>query len=204
MSKATCEAAHKISTRFLKENNYLIGATRYGTVNWSCNNIPTGSCGIVVDTRKQTIRFIYAHINTHSGAKTDYDYQIRLVPVRCYYGGVRWWFRCPLKTYGVPCRRRVGVLYLVGAHFGCRECHNLAYQSQQETHTGYYGSIGKILFSDIDQKESQIRVKYWKGHPTKRYQRLLDKHYSSASMNKKMILLDTLKKRLSIPIKEVK
>lgn len=46
-----------------------------------------------------------------------------------YFGGVRWWFTCPV------CKRRVGKLYLpVKARlFGCRRCHNLTYKSCQES-----------------------------------------------------------------------
>lgn len=49
------------------------------------------------------------------------------------FGGVRWWFLCPLVVNGKPCRRRVSKLYLPYARslFGCRHCHQLTYQSVQ-------------------------------------------------------------------------
>ena len=61
---------------------------------------------------------------------------IRLVSTRPNYGGVRWWFVCPLGT----CERRVRKLYLPGNEhgvpdgrlfFGCRTCHDLTYRSAQ-------------------------------------------------------------------------
>jgi hypothetical protein len=45
----------------------------------------------------------------------------------CNYGGARAWFICPRG-----CGRRVAVLYNRG-HFACRHCHQLAYESQQES-----------------------------------------------------------------------
>jgi hypothetical protein len=51
-----------------------------------------------------------------------------------HYGGVRWWFVCPLIVNGVACRKRVGKLYAPPRqkYFGCRHCHNLSYRSRQE------------------------------------------------------------------------
>lgn len=42
----------------------------------------------------------------------------------CHFGGVRQWFSCP------QCGSRVAVIY--AGHFACRECLNLAYESQRE------------------------------------------------------------------------
>lgn len=51
-----------------------------------------------------------------------------------HFGGVRWWFVCPLIVNGQACRRRVGKLYLPprGKYFGCRHCYGLSYRSRQE------------------------------------------------------------------------
>ena len=43
----------------------------------------------------------------------------------CNYGGARAWFICPRG-----CGRRMAILYNRG-HFGCRQCHQLAYESQR-------------------------------------------------------------------------
>ncbi len=46
-----------------------------------------------------------------------------------HFGGIRWWFSCPM------CKKRVGRLYLpVKRHlFACRMCHNLTYRSSQNS-----------------------------------------------------------------------
>lgn len=49
------------------------------------------------------------------------------------YGGLRWWFLCPKKMDGRPCRRRVRKLYLPPWEtvLGCRHCYGLSYASAQ-------------------------------------------------------------------------
>ena len=55
------------------------------------------------------------------------------------FGGVRWWFTCPLVVEGWPCQRRVRKLYLPPGrrYFGCRTCHRLTYRSTQERGTRF-------------------------------------------------------------------
>ncbi len=67
------------------------------------------------------------------GMQENVDLSMPLVTSRPNFGGVRWWFLCPLTVDGKPCRRRVSKLYLPYARslFGCRNCHRLTYQSVQ-------------------------------------------------------------------------
>lgn len=66
----------------------------------------------------------------------DVQVPVRLQTTPTQFGGSRWWFTCPLVVRGVACNRRVGKLHLPpGAKlFGCRQCHDLTYQSCQEAH----------------------------------------------------------------------
>jgi hypothetical protein len=59
---------------------------------------------------------------------------IELDQTRCHLGGSRYWFRCPRLRNGVPCRKRVRVLYRprLDCLFGCRNCYNLTYRSSRE------------------------------------------------------------------------
>jgi hypothetical protein len=68
--------------------------------------------------------------------KEEVEYEIALQTTRPYFGGLRWWFTCPLITRGRACERRVGRLYLPpGArYYGCRHCYDLTYTSCQESH----------------------------------------------------------------------
>lgn len=55
-------------------------------------------------------------------------YSVRLAWTPCNYGGARAWFLCPARG----CGRRVAILYGAGP-FACRHCHQLAYDSQQDS-----------------------------------------------------------------------
>jgi hypothetical protein len=60
-------------------------------------------------------------------------YSVQMEAQSTRFGGVRWWFICPLAVNGRPCNCRVGKLYLPpgGTYFGCRQCHGLSYASSQ-------------------------------------------------------------------------
>ena len=58
------------------------------------------------------------------------SFPVDLTRTSCNYGGSRLWACCP------RCRRRVGVLYLIGASWACRTCGRLTYPSQSEDPTG--------------------------------------------------------------------
>lgn len=185
MAKDTCETSRGMSIGFLKKHGYLDGGYRSGTMTWthgwSGNKSSIGIVGCVYGDDPH-FRLHYTHTG-FDGVKTDLDYRVEVVSTPCYFGGKRYWFICPLIRNGVACRRRVGVLYGACKYYGCRRCHDLAYQSQQETHSGMWHVLGKSLFSDLDEKEAAMRVKYWRGRPTKRYQRLLRKMDSLPSMD---------------------
>lgn len=67
------------------------------------------------------------------GRKQPMWESIVLTSTRPHFGGLRWWFVCPLVDKDVACERRVGKLYLPrGAYyFGCRACFDLTYESAQ-------------------------------------------------------------------------
>jgi hypothetical protein len=71
---------------------------------------------------------------TARGQAGPMGYHVRLATTRRRFGGLRWWFLCPLSVNGRHCCRRVGKLYLPpgSKYFGCRHCHDLTYQSAQE------------------------------------------------------------------------
>ena len=60
---------------------------------------------------------------------------VQVVKTECRFGGLRYWFVCPLvRQTGLFCRKRVHTLFLPpGAHYwGCRGCQNLVYRSAKE------------------------------------------------------------------------
>jgi len=79
---------------------------------------------------------------------------IRLQITPTQFGGERWWFSCPLIKGGVTCDRRIDKIHLPpGArYFGCRKCHNLTYQSCQESHRAERGT------GNVDWLENMMKA----------------------------------------------
>lgn len=120
------------------------------------------------------IRLRYRHRDGWGGEWIDCDYTVNLTTTPCHLGGQRYWFLCPLQR----CGRRVGVLYSAGKHVGCRRCYNLCYSSQQQNWDNIYSRMGRYL--DLQEKEQKMRIKFWRGMPTKRYARLMRKQEARA------------------------
>ncbi|MBM4208253.1 MAG: hypothetical protein FJ190_09655 [Gammaproteobacteria bacterium] len=93
---------------------------------WSRNSEKIASIAARVETGQ--LRLIYNYRAPGSENWEPLDYPVRLQTTPCHYGGVRYWFTCPV----VGCGRRVAILYSGGKYYACRHCYQLAYQSQRE------------------------------------------------------------------------
>ena len=73
-------------------------------------------------------------VTSAGGFVTDQDVSITTTP--CHYGGMRYWFLCTSVVDGKLCENRVTKLYLPpgGNIFACRHCHDLTYESCQQSH----------------------------------------------------------------------
>lgn len=93
---------------------------------WRWSNTVTGEelGSIGITTRPGAVWLNYSS----SGVPVSQD--VRIMHTPCHYGGTRPWFQCP------RCWRRVGVLYLRGSQFMCRQCGRVAYTSQSEDEMG--------------------------------------------------------------------
>jgi hypothetical protein len=89
---------------------------------------------LTLDMTWPQVRLRYSLSRT--GKPESVDYHVRLATTCPRFGGLRWWFLCPLAPHGRTCNRRVGKLYLPPGqnYFGCRHCHDLTYTSCQESH----------------------------------------------------------------------
>ena len=74
-----------------------------------------------------------------------------------HFGGVRWWFTCPLIRDGMACNRRVAKLYLPSGteYFGCRHCHSLTYTSCQDSHR--FDALHEILGREVGIPGSVVK-----------------------------------------------
>ena len=110
--KDTVEECRDIGISWLKEHGYFCGY-RSGTVVWkSSDDEEVGSIGIDVSVMDgdNYARFHYTITELSTGEKTKYDYKVTLTTTPCHFGGVRYWFICPLSKNGVYCGRRVAKL----------------------------------------------------------------------------------------------
>jgi hypothetical protein len=121
------------ANRWMREGILRQGIMRSGV--WAWSNAHTGekiaAIGFQVDSTDEAAPWVRLHYTVDG---QPLDYRIGLRTTRPRYGGVRWWFACPLQVRGEPCNRRVGKLYLppAGRYFGCRQCHGLTYTSAQQ------------------------------------------------------------------------
>ncbi len=144
------------------------GAHTTGNLQW--HNLVAGTvageCRYWVDCRRTGAAAMGIKYQTRDG-----EWVMQLIPLgttRPNYGGLRWWFRCPLKApSGRRCGRRVGKLYLPPgeAYFACRECHELTYQCRQEHRCGLgllggiAGRTGREVVIVMDMMKPQIVLK---------------------------------------------
>lgn len=175
--KATAEDSTKLSISKLKEFG-LLGGCCSSTLTWIRSlSGHKSSVGIVVDVLGEPyVKLNYTITDRDSSEKTDYDYKIGLTTTQCHFGGVRYWFICPLSRNGVPCGRRVGTLFLSsgGKYFGCRHCYDLSYESRNECRLGRFGQIGYALKADRQVEELREKIKRWtyQGRPTRKVRKL--------------------------------
>ena len=105
-------------------------------------------------------------------------YPVLLDATRPYFGGRRWWFRCPHHGHdddvgvadhvhdGDTCDRRVRILYRPpgAARFGCRICHQLTYQSRQQHRLRIYERLramdrGFRFADDLASRSARVRLR---------------------------------------------
>ena len=176
--KTTVEQATQLNIFKLKEFGLLDGyAATTLSWKWRLSGRKT-SIGIIADIEKAEpfIRVNYTTTDRNTDEKTDYNYKISLTTTPCNFGGVRYWFICPLSINGVYCGRRVGSLYLAPGrkYFGCRYCHDLSYESRNESRLGRFGNIGYTIVAErkIEELYSQIKRWTWRGKPTRKARKL--------------------------------
>lgn len=138
-NRETVESCQTFSVFELNQKQALSGRvsakvswmTVWGTAEQSIGIyvVATGDLGYAGHVQ---LRYKLTHALT--GDSEDIEYTVGLEATSCYFGGVRYWFVCPLMHGSDVCNERVGKLYLPshGKYFGCRKCYNLTYRSQRE------------------------------------------------------------------------
>lgn len=139
VKKWTVEACRTLDTSDLARFKLLAPAgTRSGSLHWGeGENRSTVGYSLTVEETSAVLRPCYRMVQ--SGERMEYS--IQMVTTPCHFGGLRWWFICPLMVDGIPCGGRVRKLYLPGRYFGCRKCLDLTYTTTQESDRRVYEAV---------------------------------------------------------------
>ena len=178
--KDTVEDCRSVSISFLKKHDYLSEpCCKSGIIFWkNWLGEQTSSIGIMVSTLygDNYVRFQYTITKWSTGEKIKCDYKVQLTTTPCHFGGIRYWFICPLNKNGVNCGRRVGVLFCApGAnYYGCRHCFDLTYESRNEPRFARLGGIGYPIKAERLYEELYKKTKRWtwRGRPTRKARKL--------------------------------
>jgi hypothetical protein len=163
--KSTVEESRCINIQSLKQWGLLSG-WHSTTLSWTTSlTKKTTMVGLDVEVTDDPHISLYYSITDRDGNKTDYDYEVSLTTTPCYFGGVRYWFLCPM------CYSRVGALYLSPGHvrFRCRHCNDLSYYSRNESSP--FAFLG-ITDRKIKRLRSEIKRWTWRGRPTRKVRKL--------------------------------
>ena len=146
--KTVIENCLAISTTYLRKEGLLnLDCETKGAFYWRDRNSSVGF-SLLWRKEKPLLQLRY----TASEESVDVVYP--MIATYPYFGGVRWWFICPLSVNGVDCRRRVGKLYIPPRqkYFGCRSCYDLSYKTRQE----YDKRFAHINLDKIESMNQQM------------------------------------------------
>jgi len=164
-SKRLISSALELDIRKLKQDNLLIPGIQFD-LTWIRNGNAVGGVTVRIYNEYLQLEYIdneYVHRNQ----------QIDFAKTLCNYGGVRSWLRCP------ECGCRFISLYTIGKEFACRKCHDLTYDSCNQSEldriiTKYNKAKAKIgggpgIVAPVPDRP--------KGMHHKTYERILDQIY---------------------------
>src|ERR1035437_7733205 len=126
MAKQTAEWSNSLSIVWLKKHGYLDRNCSFqsGGITWTYSGDNKNSIGFTIikedwgkPEERAYIKLNYTNTSHRTGEKESMDYKIELTTTPCHYGGVRYWFICPLSKNEKYCGRRMGVIYGIGKWF---------------------------------------------------------------------------------------
>jgi len=124
--KDTTDCYRQLDVRRMQRGGFL-RAGSWSTWRWSRNGEVFASIQVRAEFNN-SVTLMYSHRSYGDEEWTREEYPVSLEWTPCFFGGRRAWFLCPRPG----CGRRVATLW-GGTKFYCRQCWNLAYQSQNET-----------------------------------------------------------------------
>ena len=124
----------------LRKGLLIVGEKRDGYIGWKLQDSrkkKTVQCSVdATNMKNPRVHISYQFKIKKCQPSVEVAISIDLSTTRLANGGLRWWFLCPSNTLlDLPCRRRVGKLFLpvTSIYFKCRNCHRLTYDSCQNS-----------------------------------------------------------------------
>ena len=154
--------------KLIRDGAFLPGQITIGSLTWtrSHSGEEVASIGYSSDLTAAASGSVRLHYNHKS---SPVDYRVSLTTTRPYFGGVRWWFVCPVNG------SRAAKLHLPsGSHvFASRQALDLAYRSQNETSNGRllskaqkirrrFGGSGNLLEPFPQKPKGMHWTTYWR------------------------------------------
>ncbi len=154
--------------KLIRDGAFQPGQSTSGSLTWtrSHSGEEIGSIGYSSDLTETASGSVHLHYR-HDGSPVDY--RVSLTTTRPYYGGVRWWFVCPING------TRASKLHLPSGSdtFASRHAFRLAYRSQNETPNDRllskaqeirrrFGGNGSLLDPFPDKPKGMHWTTYWR------------------------------------------
>ncbi len=170
--KSTVEECRVLDIGSLVRDNLLQHEYSSGSITWrDYTGQVTSTVGYTLSEGLFTLHY---HFTSGWNKGKHIDLPIQIQTTEPHYGGLRYWFTCPLVKHGRACNRRVTKLYLPpgGLYYGCRHCYDLSYTSSQEAHKyeRMGGELGDLI-SKLDQlmkEEKKLEKVYSKKRRNRR------------------------------------
>lgn len=135
--KTAVEDCVTIDANHLKRDGVLeANGCGFGVESWTRrdgSSLQVSFDGDAQDLACPVLRLRYSYFWKHTQKYESADYNVPMTTTLPRFGGLRWWFLCPLIADEQRCERRVGKLHLPpwARYFGCRHCYMLTYRSVQ-------------------------------------------------------------------------
>ena len=113
--------------RLIRHRNIIPGSWVSGSLNWRIVETGEHSASIGYEANLIHPDDAWMRLKYSRNGKPE-DYTVRLATTRPHFGGLRWWFICPVRNI------RTAKLYLAsgGDWFASRQAYGMAYRSQNE------------------------------------------------------------------------
>ena len=199
-SKEEADHLTKLDVSFLNKHGFFEHGYHSETITWTRSGMwgeKKSSISVsssVYDSEKK-VHLNYV-ITKQDEEKKTIDYDIPLATTPCNYGGVRYWFVCPLSRDGKYCGRRVGTMYLGnGDYFACRHCYDLTYGSKKQNRRYKYAPLFEVLGTEkkIEDLQDQIKRPYYAGKPTRKQRKLEHLHSKTSQSYRRYLQLERKK-----------